>query len=329
MNRFTMAAGLALGLSTAAFAQDNASQWDFDAGTLATSFGPGTLTFWDDPDGGTPGSTEAATAFGTASAFGIGLIGGMDAHVARIPAYLGTQGLLAFHEAPANGGGAYLNQYTLIFDIYVDAGTFKNGSGWLPLYNTNEANNNDADAYIQFGSGLGINGEYGGKFLPDTWTRVAMTFDLADTAGPRFTKYINGSFVGWQILDSGVDGRWSMFCAGDPDEGIGAQFHMFTEPEGLYTSQVYVNSIFFVDRVLDGKVIFELGAPDADGIMGPPAPACPCDWNDDTALNSQDYFDFLTDFFGGAADFNDDGFTNSQDFFDFLTCFFAPPKGCS
>jgi len=54
-------------------------------------------------------------------------------------------------------------------------------------------------------------------------------------------------------------------------------------------------------------------------------PTCPCDWNQDTILNSQDFFDFLTVFFASNADYNNDGLTNSQDFFDFLTCFFA---GC-
>jgi hypothetical protein len=57
-------------------------------------------------------------------------------------------------------------------------------------------------------------------------------------------------------------------------------------------------------------------------------PACPCDWNSDEVVNSNDFFSFLDDFFTSNADFNSDGVTNSQDFFDFLGCFFAPPGGC-
>jgi hypothetical protein len=53
---------------------------------------------------------------------------------------------------------------------------------------------------------------------------------------------------------------------------------------------------------------------------------CTADFNHDGAVNSQDYFDFLTAFFAldPAADFNHSGSVDSQDFFDFLATFFAP-----
>ncbi len=54
-------------------------------------------------------------------------------------------------------------------------------------------------------------------------------------------------------------------------------------------------------------------------------PLCSTDWNAMDGINSQDFFDFLGDFFAGTADFNFDGFINSQDFFDFLLSFFG---GC-
>jgi hypothetical protein len=58
------------------------------------------------------------------------------------------------------------------------------------------------------------------------------------------------------------------------------------------------------------------------------ATCCPADFNCDSHVNSQDFFDFLTAFFAGTpnADFNRDTLVNSQDFFDFLAGFFA---GCS
>jgi hypothetical protein len=59
--------------------------------------------------------------------------------------------------------------------------------------------------------------------------------------------------------------------------------------------------------------------------MDPCTPQCQADWNGVDGVNSQDFFDFIADFFAGAADFNGSGLTDSQDFFDFVAAFFM---GC-
>ncbi|MBC7772837.1 MAG: hypothetical protein H7210_10110 [Pyrinomonadaceae bacterium] len=55
---------------------------------------------------------------------------------------------------------------------------------------------------------------------------------------------------------------------------------------------------------------------------------CRCDWNQDDHVNSQDFFDFMADFFSGGGDYIPDGVHNTQDVFDFLTCFFNPAPHC-
>jgi hypothetical protein len=52
---------------------------------------------------------------------------------------------------------------------------------------------------------------------------------------------------------------------------------------------------------------------------------CRADWLPDDAVDSEDFFAFVTDFFAGRADFDQDGAVNTNDFFAFLGAFF---EGC-
>ena len=52
--------------------------------------------------------------------------------------------------ADLNGGGTYLNQFTMIFDVLLP-GTLN----WFPFFNTNPGNANNADFYVSPGGALG------------------------------------------------------------------------------------------------------------------------------------------------------------------------------
>ncbi len=76
-----------------------------------------------------------------------------------------------------------------------------------------------------------------------------------------------------------------------------------------------------------GTVVFRLSFTDGSSGLFAADRTCEADVNGDGAVNSQDFFDFLSLFFAGdsRADFNHSGAVTSQDFFDYLAAFFA---GC-
>ena len=118
----------------------------------------------------------------------------------------------AIHGIGKNGGGSYLNQYAILMDVKIT-----NTGGWVSLYSTAAENGNDGDAFIRdTDSALGTIGDYGGTFVRNQWNRVIIS---VDTLVPTMRIYLNGSFVNDITLDSGVDGRWSVYTLDDGDAG--------------------------------------------------------------------------------------------------------------
>ena len=231
-----------------------ASQYDFNTGDLSASFGPGDLSYFNT-------STETNTQFGSTTSFGIDGINGVEANVLKVPGTANAQeGYKLLHGAPANGGGDFLNQYTLVVDIYVP-----DVDNWTPFFNTDRTNSDDGDAFIRpssSGGGIGINGDYEGTVNANTWYRIAITID-SSTNGNAFRRFIDGSEVGTAItLSSGdpLDGRFSAYL--DADGGI----ILFADND-TDVNTFYVSSAFFVDRVLTDTEISDLGAADARGIV--------------------------------------------------------------
>jgi hypothetical protein len=254
---FSVAAGsLLLILAVPAFGQQVTGQWDFNNGNLNATVGAAGQ-YWVAPT--TPSrDVEGETQFGTTAFFGIPAIGGVDAKVMKFPQTDKYMGYAMYPEIEANGGGEYVNEFTIVMDILYPAASLPSGQ-YNSIFQTNDCNGNDGDIFVKAGAGVGISSDYPGTFLPDTWYRVALVFDLATAT---LTKYIDGVQVGSQTLASGVDGRWSLYT-----KTMNRPTLLFAD-ESNETAAGYVNSIQVRDYPMTSTEVAALGAATATGIAG-------------------------------------------------------------
>lgn len=230
---------------TAADPQRVTGQWDFNNGDLRPTVGAWLTNF--------NATVGTDTQFGTSTSFGIANIGGTDAKVLFYsPSGGAWGGYIMPHGAPANGNGAFVNRYSIVYDLYYPASS---DNAWRALLQTSSGNANDGDLFINGGNGIGISGSYQGPVLPDVWNRIVATFDL--TTG-TLKKYLNGVLLGTQNLGTGTtDGRWSL----DPVALL------FADEDGE-TSPGYVNSIQFRNYTMTDAEVAALGGVTTDGIPG-------------------------------------------------------------
>ena len=252
-------AAIIAGASFAALESQAATyEWTFNGGDLSASLGSGSMAYADAFSG-------TATTFGTTGG-GVPNIGGVAANYMHVPAFtsVGNGYNLTLSSTGPNGGGGYVNQYTVIFDI-LSTGPLN----WTPLFNTEPANGNDADFYLAYDGSVGIGSIYSssGVVAPNTWNRIAFVANLSSST---ISYYVNGSLVAsGSQSGSGLDGRWSLYSNLDP----GHDLRLFNEPTGLYTHDLYVNSVAFVDSAMSGAQISSLGGANAYGIFAVPEPS--------------------------------------------------------
>jgi len=241
----------------------NTYEWNFAAGNLSAALGNGVLEYAD-------ATTSNLTTFAVTDGTNVPHIGIQPASYMAVPQMPGSESgyRVSLPASGPNGGGLYLNQYTIIQDVLLPS-----PRDWTALFNTDPNNGNTAEFYVDANGQLTLPHQYPAwehrGFIPtDTWARFAFVADLRAycCGGPGSIRF----FVdGTQIYDSDHteafrDGPFSISLKGLKPGDL-RLFNDGTNPG--YTHPLLVSAWAFVDRAMTTNEIAALGGPKASGIF--------------------------------------------------------------
>lgn len=237
---------------------------------------------WDDANAGANGNTDEfdstlKTPLIDLTAIGGGQPAGSEASVLKVPAFARDEALVL---KPTLGEGQ-IDSYSMVFDILLT----ETNKTYTALFQTDVTNSGDAEIYLRNDgdtASIGISGQYSGALSYGQWGRLALVFDT-DAAGKQtLSKYLDGTFIGSQVVDGDVsDGsRWSI----SGKDGV----LLFAEPNG-FTSDIYANALYFTQDTLDAATIAAMGAADADGPVTAPVGSNDVQFSFDGSLNAKDF----------------------------------------
>ena len=250
----------AVGLIPFCSAHGQSYEWGFTSGNLAPDLGPGIMNY--------AGATGSLTSFGTTNGTTVPHIGGVPATYMSVPQMPdASYGLsVEFTGSGANGGSAaYINQYTIAYDLYVP-----NPAGYVALFNTdpNNGNGNDADWYVSNNGAIGI-GALGytanSIFSFNAWHRLVLSVDLA-AGDARY--FLDGVKIFDRDGGSLLDGRFAIYS----NVTAGPDLRLFNEnyPDTAnYTHAAFLSAFAFADRSFSDAEVAALGGPNANGILIP------------------------------------------------------------
>lgn len=148
----------------------------------------------------------------------------------------------------APNGGSFVNQYSILVDIFSPAGS--RGS-WRTIFQTNTGNSNDGEFFIRNNNdaiGVADLGYSDSPIDETSWTRLILTFDLTQ-AGNDVQSYTDGTSFFSHPNDPGVDGRFSL----DP-------FLYFFTDNDSDNNPLNVGTVAIFDGVLSPAEVAGLGA---------------------------------------------------------------------
>lgn len=239
-----------------AHAQDTTFAWNFNGNFTPVQQinGTATLNYFD-------ATTQGIGEFGTTGGSVPNLPDGQASYYHQPTLPGGGNGGLAIDFVSgvgANGGGAFLNNYTFAIDVYIPT------INWTPFFNTNDSQTNDADWYVSPDGALGI-GELGysnsNLIQASRWYRLVF---VQDRTANLVSYYINGVQV-FTGAAGGVDGRFSVYTS----DHAGPDLLLFGEGDnsGNYTNNMYVANLLFADYAFSSTTVGLLGGPSARGFV--------------------------------------------------------------
>jgi len=237
-------------------------QWDFNWSNLTATVGADLQYF-----NAANGETANACPFGTCSSFGIPPINGVDATVMYRPGFpdnspiLSSYGFIMTPQIAPNGGGTLVNQYTIIYDMFITT----TNSGVMSLFecqNTNLPEGTDGSMFLQNGD----IGQGGGGYTMNNgpvgygWHRIGLAADLAQNL---ITKWVDGvKAQDWVSSANGLDA---------PRRAWQTNVLLFADNDGGTTGDdntlsVYVKSIQVSSGKASDAQMMALGGVSAYGI---------------------------------------------------------------
>lgn len=201
--------------------------------------------------GGAPTSPYGGTSFVS------DIVGSTTKQVVNVPSptFFDTP-----HGIGANGGGSYVNQYSILMDVKVDS----SHPAWCSLFSTAADNSNDGDSFLRWNGNdysIGTVGSYGGSFIADKWYRIIITVDASSVGGHTLLKYYKDGVLAHSVdtTSSGLDGRWTLYSwdDGDPDSD---SIDVFGDNSGDNFAG-RASLLAFFDGVVDDNVARSFGGP--------------------------------------------------------------------
>ena len=213
--------------------------WEFEnAGT------PGSATIGNDLVLNGPGSTiTAKTGPAGDGAISIGV---------------GDSFGLAHDIAPNGGSTDYVNEYTIVYDLYLPGATA--GTWRSLLQTTTTPDGNDGDYFVSTGDTVGVGSiSYSSSTIgSDAWYRVVFSADIDESPSSFFTTVIDSSGNEVWTFDhanQGLDGRHSLYSTANDN------IVFFFADDNGEDNELYVSSLVLFDDNLTKGQALALGAP--------------------------------------------------------------------